>query len=296
MDNNKNSIALIGYSSGIGAGVIDCQKGASKLYASHQLDETKFHWINFLSPIENKTQQAALSAVGELNYRLANITNRLSSDGQFFVTIGGDHSSAIGTWSGVATSISPSPLGLIWIDAHLDSHTMETTPSGNIHGMPLAVLLGYGEHVLTDLLSPQVKLLPQNVCVVGVRSYEAEEQALLNKIGVKIIYMHEIYEKGIAFALNEAVNHVTKYTQHFGISFDLDAIDPKEAPGVGTPEPQGIIWQEFFEGFNSLSKSPKLIGAEIVEFNPSRDRDHKTETLIVSLLNQLYTNQIRKRA
>lgn len=286
MTQTKRVIELIGYGSGIGAGNKGCRLGPSTLKSSPQLKKLQdfVRWQPILTPNEERSGLQALESITSISRQLGTITAQLTRENKFFITLGGDHSSAIGTWSGVASVISPNDLGLIWIDAHLDSHTFGTSPSGNIHGMPLAVLLHQGHPDLTQLFIDAPKLKPKNVCVIGVRSFEKEEQHLLEELNVRIFYMPEILARGLDAVLKEAHHIVTEHSQFFGISLDLDAIQPEEAPGVGTPEPNGIHAEELLATLTELIKDKRLIGAEIVEFNPELDHNKKTETLIADVI------------
>lgn len=287
-----NQIELIGYACGIGAGIHGCSEGPAVLQSSPYLKElgNALHWNTILTPEHTTEGVNALKDVVSINTKLAETTAQLVAQNKFFITLGGDHTCAIGTWSGVATALKPLSLGLVWIDAHLDSHTDETTPSGNIHGMPLAALLGQGNAALTNLLSSNPKLLPQRVCIVGARSFEPEEQQLLEKLGVRIFYIEEIAQRGLDKVLQEAHSIVSDNSDFYGISLDLDAVDPEEAPGVGTPESHGLHETALLNGLQHFIQDPKLIGAEIVEFNPERDKNQSTEILIAKLLKKFLVN------
>jgi len=291
----SQSLALIGYASGLAANNSGCGEGPLKLQALHferQLSRKglESHWQAMLTmPADSTTDR--LTQVAELNKQLAKITTQLTKRNQPFLVIGGDHSSAIGTWSGVAASIlsrEDDALGLIWIDAHMDSHTFDTTPSGNIHGMPLAALLGYGDVALTEILTSQPKLKPEHVSLIGIRSFESEEAALLNRLGVRIYEMPEIKQRGIRLVLQEAIARAKKNTSGFGVSLDLDGIDPKDAPGVGVPEPDGIAGEDLCQALTLLQQETQLLGLEIVEYNPALDHDHKTEQLIQKLVLSIF--------
>lgn len=233
--------------------------------------------------VDNRHQQrAALPDVAALSTKLAQSTHDAVRNQQFFITLGGDHTAAIGSWSGAANAIE-GDLGLIWFDAHMDSHTFETTPSNNIHGMPLAVLLGHGESALTHVASNKPKLKPENVALIGIRSYEPGEAALLKKLGVNIFYMDDIKKQGMQKVIESAIAIATKNTVGFGISIDLDGFDPMDAPGVGTSEADGVRAAAFLKYFSIIAEHSKLIGADIVEFNPVLDRENKTEKLGVAL-------------
>lgn len=283
---------LIGYANGQTANDSGCADGpeAYKRSTSFDLLKKKYpeiKWDTILKPdlnVSDKIQQTR-----EICEQLALQTKSYIKKNEPFITLGGDHSCAIGTWSGAyAASHEKGNIGLIWVDAHMDSHTPETSPSNNIHGMPLATLLGYGHESLTSILSNNPKLLPENVCLVGIRSYESGEAALLDRLGIRIFKMEEIEQKGLSTVFREALSIVQKNTIGFGISIDLDAIDPLEAPGVGCPAPNGISANGLIESLAHLFKNSSFLGVEIAEFNPHHDREHKTENIISALIDSLF--------
>lgn len=198
------------------------------------------------------------------------------------IIIGGDHSCAIGTWLGAMKALNAArDFGLLWIDAHMDAHTYNTSPSRAYHGMPLSVLLGCGGTAFSNFLnSYDIILNPNHLVLIGIRSYENEEENLLRSLGVKVIKMDEINIRGLISVFDEALSIVTKAKKGFGISFDLDAIDPKEAPGVGSPEPGGLQWHDIHECLPALLNSAKLKVLEIAEFNPKEDYNNKTAEII----------------
>jgi arginase len=196
-------------------------------------------------------------------------------DHEFPVVIGGDHSCAVGTWRGVAAAFE-GPVGLVWIDAHMDAHTRATSPSGNLHGMPLANLLG--EWGGTRALAPG------HVCLIGIRSFEPEEEALLERLGVRIYRMPEVRERGLAAVMTEAIGIATTGTRAFGISLDVDAVDPAAAPGVSTPAESGIEPEALLEALRIAAASPGLAGLEMVEYNPTVDREGRTGLLVTQAL------------
>lgn len=278
-------LTLIGYAYGRAARDPGCEMGPALIQNSPLLIARNLS-INWLKSLENQDQSqglAAQTAVTELNTALAQDVYSLAKKGSRFLVIGGDHSSAIGTWSGAASALN-TPLGLLWVDAHLDSHTPKTSHSKNIHGMPLAVLLGYGDTELTHIQSPKPKISPENLVVVGIRSFETEEHELLKSLDVKIFYMADIEREGFKAIMQKATAIISAKTKAFGISIDLDGLDPKEVPGVASKEPEGIKASEFLAELKNLVKDPHLIGAEIAEFNPKLDEHHKTEKLIVDII------------
>ena len=208
--------------------------------------------------------------------------------GEFVALFGGDHSCAIGSWSGVAKALAPRGRpGLIWIDAHMDSHTPETSPSGALHGMPVAVLLGHGADEYTGIAIPGQKIEPAHLCLVGVRSYEAAERALLERLGVRVFTMNEIHRLGLKQVLRQARAIVAEGTAGFGISIDLDGIDPGDAPGVGSPAVGGIAADELLEALAMFQKDPALVALEVAELNPVMDVAGQTTGLAVEILERI---------
>lgn len=217
--------------------------------------------------------------------QLAGITDALVNSDRFFTVIGGDHSCAAGTWAGAARGLaSAGSLGLIWIDAHMDGHTPETTPSGAYHGMPLAALLGRGDPALTAIggFGPAVR--PHNLCLVGVRSYEPGERALLDGFGVRVFYMDEIARRGLGKVFREAVEIATSGTAGFGVTLDLDALDPADATAVGSPELGGLHAHELMAHLPAIFSEASSVGLEIAEFNPALDVAGRTENLITEIM------------
>jgi len=183
-------------------------------------------------------------------------------------------------------------LGFIWIDAHMDSHTPQTTLTGNIHGMPLACLLGFGEQGLINLATPTPKFNPKHICLVGIRSFEPEEEALLKRLNVRIIYMAEVRQRGLADVMAEAIKIATTGTVGYGLSIDIDSIDPADAPGTDVVEPGGLAGEELCQAVQVFAHDKRLIGAEIAEFDPHRDKDQKTEKLIARLVSAITLGNI----
>jgi len=209
----------------------------------------------------------------------------LQSD-DFPLVLGGDHSIAIGTIAGVSNYCKKNKktLGVLWIDAHGDMNTDATSPSGNIHGMPLACLLGHGETELTQIGQDTPKLYPENVCLLGTRSFEDGEAALLARLGVKVYGMAEIHRRGFAAVFDEALAHVQRHTVGFGVSLDLDALDPSEEAGVGSPEPDGIFKHELVQAFRRLHNHPRFLALEVVEYNPYLDKHFMTAQAACELM------------
>ena len=280
---------LIGYASGLAGADIHCGDGPRVLQKSPFMSALKQSGIrcewNAMVDASTVAKQPLDQAIPILCEQLATHVSKLIRNQLTTCVIGGDHSCAIGTWSGVYDALShKGEVGLIWMDAHMDSHTPDTSETGRIHGMPLACLLGAGYPSLTSILHSTPKLKPENICLIGVRSFEAGEAAFLRRLNVKIFFMDEVRERGLAAVWQDAVNHVNQHTIGYGISLDLDGIDPLDAPGVDVPVPFGIRANDLCEVLSTVATDSRLIMTEIVEFDPTRDKDHLTEKLIVSLL------------
>jgi arginase len=220
-------------------------------------------------------------AVSRLCGQLAAAVAGARRHGRLPCVIGGDHSCAGGTWSGVARTLQGS-LGLVWVDAHMDSHTPATSHTGRLHGMPLAWLLGQDDDPLYGLSAGVLD--PRHVCLVGVRSYEPEEDERLRRLGVRVVFMDEIRSRGIDAVLAEALDIATAGTAGFGVSIDLDVVTPDEAPHVGTPVKGGVTSTELSRALEKIPARPGLTALELVEYSPRLDRDGSTARVAVDLL------------
>ncbi len=208
------------------------------------------------------------------------------TNGEFPLIIGGDHSVVIGSFSGVQKFYKKQNknIGLIWIDAHADINTIESSPSGNIHGMPVAILLGKGHQNLVDLDNKGAKIRPEQVAMIGIRNIDGKEKEELRKSGIRYFTMREIDERGMFAIMKEAIAVAGDATDGIHLSFDIDAIDPLYAPGVSTPEPGGLSFREAHLALEMLADTKKLVSADFVELNPSTDVGHKTADLTVGLI------------
>jgi arginase len=201
--------------------------------------------------------------------------------GAFPLVLGGDHAVAMGSWAGVARGLGYRPFGLIQLDAHLDAHTLETTPSMNAHGMGMAALLGHGHPPFLALCGGVLR--PEHVCYIGVRSYEDGEMALLRRLGARIILMDEVKQRGIDATLAEAVAIASNGTDAFGITIDLDGFDPEDAPGIGLKEPDGLRAGPTLAALSWVARHPGLAALEIVEYIPEFDEELRTAHLVRDL-------------
>jgi arginase len=201
------------------------------------------------------------------------------------LVLGGDHSIAAGSISGVAAHFRKDKknIGCIWLDAHSDMNTPETSPSGNVHGMPLSGIMGYGTEELYDLFGFKPKIEPQNVVLVGVRDLDSHEKKFIKKLGVKAFTMREIDERGMREVMSDALKYAMDDTDGIAVSLDMDFVDPSDAPGVGTPVRGGVTYREAHLAMEMIADSEAMVSMEIVEINPVIDEHNRTALLAVEL-------------
>ncbi len=206
--------------------------------------------------------------------------------GELPIVLGGDHSIAIGSISGVASFYRQrkEPVGLIWFDAHADMNTPETTPSGNIHGMPLAVLLGYGTPELTGIEGFSPKLDPRFCAHIGARDVDAGERELIRKLGLRFFTMREIDERGMAACVDEAVHIASQAPAGYHVTLDVDALDPGDAPGSGTVVRGGLTYREAHLAMEKIAEAGGARALEVVEINTALDINNRTAELGVELI------------
>jgi arginase len=218
--------------------------------------------------------------------QLADYVELALERGWFPVVLGGDHSVAIGTISGLARYWRKrgQRVGVLWVDAHTDMNTPDSSPSGNIHGMPLAVLLGRGAKELVSIAGDEPALRPEDVVVIGARDVDETERTVVRELGVRVYTMSELDERGTAVCVREALERVTAGTAGVHLSFDLDGVDPQHAPGVGTAVPGGLDLRESHLICEKVAQTRKVLGAEMVELNPVIDVENRTGRLAVWLL------------
>lgn len=288
---NKKIIPTLGVSSCVGGPSNSCATAPGVLKSS-----------NYSSILKNsELKWEPLLEVSNLNKNSLNVLNKQSCIiNQFaqqqiekkasFLVLGGDHSIAIGTWAGVMNQLPPeTTFALIWIDAHMDAHTMQTSASGNLHGMPVSVLLGEADHELQSCYPSAKPIDGQDLYMFGVRSYEAEEMILLSKMKVNVFDTQRIEKDGgTQKVLSQLIETISRCYDHYAISLDLDAIDPQDAPGVETRAESGLSAKNLLGVFEKLDFGDKFIGLEIAEFDPDNDQEGKTEKLVYEIINSIY--------
>ncbi len=258
----------------IGAAIGDC----AGIKGCEEAPDAILKRFPYLAPCWDQTIEAIAQAnkvamLEDFSLRLAKATKKVVEQNKKFITFGGDHSCAIGTWSGVAAHHDR--FGLIWIDAHMDAHTFKTSPSGNLHGMPIACLLGEGDPALTSILSEKVKVQPELLSLIGIRSFEPGEAQLLEDKNVAVHFSKDVQKFGLLKLLEQHIADFQAQNIPFGISLDLDGLDPSHIDALGTPEKDGLDLEPILHVFENMNLD-NFIGLEITEYNPSLDNDQQS--------------------
>ena len=290
-------IAVIGAPMDLGAGRRGVDMGPSAIRVA-QL-QTRLAKLGYVAedcgnvaveqPENRPVGNQAARYLGEIQRtcaRLAATVEKTLGEGRWPLVLGGDHSVAMGTIAGVAKHFRKKKqrIGVIWVDAHADMNTPETSPSGNIHGMPLACTLGMGPPELAGLAGFSPKVLAKNVALVGIRDVDQLEKPHVRDSGIRAFTMREIDERGLRTVMAEAIQRASEGTAGFHLSLDMDVVDPHEAPGVGTPVRGGFTFREAHLAMEVACDSGAMVSMEVVEVNPVLDVANRTAELAVELV------------
>jgi arginase len=297
----KKNISIIGVPMDLGQmrRGVDMGPSAIRYAGVAERLERLGHTINDLGNIEIAQPERVhtsdstlrnLKAVAEGNQKLGDKVDEVIASNDFPLVLGGDHSIAIGTLAGVSKHYEN--LGVIWYDAHGDLNTSDTSPSGNIHGMPLAVSLGIGDESLTGIGGYSPKVKPENIVIIGARSLDEGERELIKDRGIKVFTMHEVDRMGMTKVMEEAISYLKEKTDGVHLSLDLDGLDPSDAPGVGTPVLGGISYRESHLAMEMLAESNLITSAEFVEVNPILDDKNRTASVAVALMGSLFGEKL----
>jgi arginase len=226
--------------------------------------------------------------------RLRLRVRRSLDQGEIPIVLGGDHSIAIGTVSGVSEHFRSrgQKLGLIWVDAHGDMNTPESSPSGNIHGMPLATLCGMGHPRLVEMGGFWPKVERKNVCLIGIRDIDEVERKIVKASGIHAYTMRDVDERGMRAIIQESIGFVSDGTAGFHVSFDLDGMDPRDVPGTGTPVKGGISWREANLLMEMVSDTGRMTSLEITELNPILDVKNQSGEVAVDVILSAFGKRI----
>src|SRR6185436_18412470 len=253
-------------------------------YTVNDLGDMRLERPQTLPEIDDKLKY--VREISNACEQLANYVETILEGGQFPIILGGDHSIAIGSFAGVAAHFKKQDqtLGLIWFDAHADMNTPDTTPSGNIHGMPLAVLLGYGAPELLNIGGFSPKFDPRLCAHVGARDLDPGERELIRKLGIRFFTMREIDERGLAACMDDAIAIATQGSGGYAVTFDVDVLDPGDAPGSGTFVRGGLSYREAHLAMEKIAEGGGLRSLEVVEINTALDVNNRTAELGVELI------------
>lgn len=235
-----------------------------------------------------------LREIADACSHLANLVLEIHTNERTPIVLGGDHSIAVGTVSGMAESFrrQKRKIGLMWFDAHADFNTPQISPSGNVHGMPMAAIMGYGPIELTHVFGFAPKIQPQHAVMIGIREVDPQERELVKKSGVRVFTMKEIDRRGIGSVMDEALSIVTKDTDGFSVTLDADFLDPYESPGVATPVRGGADYREAHLAMEMVADTKKMVSFEITEINPILDVHNKTAHFGMELILSAFGKQI----
>lgn len=264
----------------------DLRERLAKL--GHDVDDAGNVSVPFREDAARGAQRGAryLGAITDVCMDVAARTRQALADGRIPVVLGGDHSLAAGSIAGAAAHLRARKqrLGAIWIDAHGDLNTPGTSRSGNVHGMPLAALLGHGDKAMVGISGGPAALRTEDVALVGLRDLDAPERQHVKKWGLAAFTMRALDERGLRSVLEEAIGVITRDTGGIWVSFDMDVIEPDEAPGVGTAVPGGMTYREAHLAMEMLADTGKLVGLDVVEVNPVLDERNRTAEIACELI------------
>jgi len=294
---NRKTIRIIGIPMDLGQNKRGVDMGPAALRYAGLAERLKRLGLNvqdagnIMVPVRDaidSSQRGFIPSIAQVCSAAYLAASQAISEGVIPIFMGGDHSIAIGTIGGVTAS---EECGVIWIDAHADFNTPESSLSGNVHGMPLAALLGDGPDELISIGRSGVKLKPENVVVIGLRDLDSSEKERLKKSGMRLFSMREIDEQGMGTIAKAAVQQLSECSR-IHVSLDVDALDPNEAPGVGTPVPGGLSYREAQLLMEIIADSGNLTSLDIVEINPILDQRNRTAEVAVELAASLLGKSI----
>ena len=290
-------IAIIGAPLDLGAGRrgVDMGPSAIRMANLNRRVSSLGYSVEDLGNVEVVQPETAAEGSGHAKYlpeiaatcdHLAAAVGQALTRGALPVALGGDHSIAVGTASGVShfSRAKGQSAGIIWLDAHADMNTPDTSPSGNVHGMPLACVVGLGPRELTHLFGYAPKINPRNAVIVGLRDVDQLEKPHVRDSGVRAFTMREIDERGLRAVMEEAIRLASDGTSGFILSLDMDFVDPRDAPGVGTPVRGGVTYREAHLAMEMICDSGQMTAMEVVEVNPVLDEANRTADLAVELV------------
>lgn len=305
MSGKNLKVEIIGFDSGWGCRDFRCEDGpaiarADQIQALFRDLGIEAKWrgpigLKFIGDhADIKTKEDSLPYTLEAVRRLSDYVLFSVRDGYVPIVIGGDHSSAIGTWSGVTEATrSAGNFGLVWLDAHLDSHTYETSFQGKWggwwHGQPVSAITGHGLAALREVGGPHRKIDPRHLTLIGPHSFEELERQFVEREKIHVDYLEDVQRRGFKACFEDALSRAMTGTDGFGLTIDLDAFQPDDSPGVGAAEDKGLAASEVLPAIKSIGRHPDFRGLEIAEFNPHQDKLNKTRQLIENIIESVFS-------
>ena len=284
---NKKMVKIFGVPIDLGSKPLGVEMGPTAIRYAGLIDALKFNNFDFVDfgdirIAREKCNNGSIEEIARVSDELANLVSEAIMDGFVPIILGGDHSVSIGSIS--AVSKVSQRIGLLWLDCHPDANTPETSPSGNVHGMPVAISLGFGYEKLVNCAGFSPKVLPENVCILGAKDIDPEEREFLSRVGVKMFTLFDIEKKGIVQVFEEAFDIVTNGTDRLHVSFDVDVLDPVIAPGTGIISRGGLSHREIDYVMKNLGERDAISSIDVIEINPLFDIKNQTAELAVELV------------
>lgn len=293
----KKKVKIIGVPMDLGAGRrgVDMGPSAIRIAGLNQAISRMGFQVEDVGNVNVRTPESMKRSNVHAHYlpeitsvceQLAESVEETVANGSIPIILGGDHSIAMGSAAGVASHYKKQNkcIGIIWLDAHTDINTPQSSPSGNVHGMPLAALLGRGPKELTHIAGFSPKIRPENAAVIGARSVDPGESDLIREMGIRVFTMSEMDERGIGSVIEEAIRIATNNTAGFHATLDMDFLDPFYAPGVGTREPGGGTYRETHLAMEKIADSGRMLSVEVTEVNPLYDSANQTAQFAVEFI------------
>lgn len=284
---NKTKVKIFGVPVDLGAKALGVSMGPSAIRYAGLIDALKLNDIEYVDYGDMPVNRSActngqIEGIARLSGELSELVAQAVDEGYIPIILGGDHSAAIGSIAGA--SLRTERLGLLWLDCHPDANTPETSPSGNVHGMTVAISLGYGYPQLVNCAGFAPKVLPEDVCIIGAKDIDKGERELLDSMGIKMFTIFDIQKNGIVQVCEYALETVLSQVDRIHVSFDIDVLDPVIAPGTGILSRGGLSYREISYIMEAIKTKNRMGSIDIIELNPLLDIKNQTAELIVELL------------
>jgi arginase len=284
---SRKKVKIIGVPVDLGTKPLGVDMGPAAIRYAGLIDALQYNEIKHLDYGNMKIDRPQrnngfIQEIAGMSEELAGLVEDAVSEGYVPIILGGDHSASIGSIAGSAKDAGS--LGLLWLDYHPDANTPETSPSGNVHGMTVAISLGYGYPQLVNCAGFSPKILPQNIVIVGAKDVDREEREFLRRMGVKMFTLYDIEKHGIVHVFEEAWTHLSAVADHIHVSFDVDVLDPVIAPGTGISSRGGLSYREIMYIMETLGGMDMVRSIDIIEVNPLLDIRNQTAELAVELI------------